>query len=204
MNLSKIIDDTFKAKLIKNINSIGIPTINIECILIEGSALYLKKANDIDFKVILKRYMPKAETIKQFTINGFKVECCYYTFKDWARVTNYKNNAQYISESSDMICIYGDDSNFRRFDIVNDKNLQKYVIDIYDRNFFNYDKKNKKSFLLEDKRLWNFLLFAFKVQNGSNDLTHEQLSILQDAHDLKIDKETYRPLFNEIKSQLNY
>lgn len=202
MNLNKIITDKFKELLIKNLNSIGIPTSNIECILVEGSALYLKKASDIDFKVILKRYNPKAETIKIFNINGFKVECCYYTFKDWSRVINYKKNAQYIVESADMICIYGDDSKFTRFDVINDNELQKYIINVYDHCLFNYEENNKNGYKMKAKRLWNFLLFAFKIQNKSNTLTVDQLSVLQQAHDLVIDKEEYRPLFNELKVQL--
>lgn len=198
MNIDQVITPGFKEELINNINAIGIPTSNIECILLEGSALYLKQPNDLDFKVILKRYMPKAETMRSFDICNHKVECCYYTFNDWANVYKYKKDAQYITESSDMICIYGDDSKFVRHDVVNNKELQKYVLNVFDKNFFNYKEENKNSYKMDDKRLWNFLLFAFKVKNKSNNLTAEQLIKLQMAHDLKIGKESHRLLFNEL------
>lgn len=201
MKMNDVITPTFKERLLQNINEIGIPIASIECILLEGSALYMKRPHDLDFKVILKRYYNKAETIKRFRINGYKVECVYYTFKDWANVTKYKTNAQYIVESKDMICIYGDDSKFVRYDIVSDKELQKYVITIYDKNFFNYED-NKKTYKMEDKRLWNFLLFAFKLQNNAQNLSEEQTLLLQKAHDLELTRDDYIPLFNELKERI--
>lgn len=198
MDLKELKKNEFIEELLSNLNSIGISTYNVQCILAEGSALYLDNPNDIDLKIIVKRYNDKAETLKIFTIQNYKVECCYYTFRDWASVMSYRK-AYFIVESPDMICIYGDDSDFKRFDPVNDSNVKKYIVDIYNDCFFNYSKKKKGSFELNPKRLWNFLLFAYKVLNKSNTLSKEQLATVQKAHDLELDKEEFRELFNEIK-----
>ena len=157
MDLNKIIKEDFINDLLANLNNIGIPIYNVECILVEGSALYLTNANDIDLKVMLKRYNNKAEMMKSFSISNYKVDCTYYTFNDWSRVLEYKKDAQYIVESPDMVCIYGNDEKFLRFDPVNDKAIQKFVIEIYDKYFFNYKKENKQTYKMDDKRLWNFL-----------------------------------------------
>ncbi len=201
MKINDVITQSFKKQLIENLNKIGITTSSIECILLEGSALYLQQPNDIDFKVILKRYFNKAEMRRCFFINGYTVECVYYTFDDWANVTKYKSNAQYIVESKDMICIYGNDSKFFRYDVVTNKELQSYIINVYDKLFFNY-KENDKTNKMSDKRLWNFLLFAFKLQNNDDNLSDEQLELLQKAHDLELNKEDYLPLFNELKERI--
>lgn len=202
MKYTEIINEPFIEKLLVNISKIGITKYNIKCILLEGSAIYLDSFNDLDFKVIVKYYAPKAETLFNFEIDGYKVECCYYTSTDWKKVNQNRKDAQYIVEAPDMIKIYGNDDDFYRHDIVTDKNLQKYILDVYDKHLFNYNKKNKDTYLFKDKRLWNFLLFAFKIQNNSNELTKEQLNILQKAHDLELDKEDYRPLFNQIKESV--
>ncbi|MBQ4060412.1 MAG: hypothetical protein IJD46_00140, partial [Bacilli bacterium] len=168
----------------------------------EGSSLYLETENDIDFKVIVKRYNPKAQVLKAFNIQGYRVECCYYTFKDWANIMNYKK-AYYLDQCPDMICIYGDDSNFVRFDPVNDKEVRKYLVKIYDEHLFNYNENKKGSYEFKPKRLWNFLLFAYKLTNKSNTLTASQVATMQKAHDLELDKEEFRPLFNQIKGSVN-
>ena len=203
MKIDQVINESFINEILKHINGIGIATYNIECILVEGSFLYLENAYDIDLKVIVKRYNDKAEMIRSFNISNYKVDCTYYTVRDWNKVMSFKKDAQYIVESPDMVCIYGDDKSFKRFDPVNDKEVQRFVLNVYDKNFFNYDKKNKDTFLMKDKRLWNFLLFAFKVKNKSNELTDTQLELLQKAHDLELKKDDYRPLFNEIKEIVN-
>lgn len=203
MKLDQVINESFINEILKHINGIGISTYNIECILIEGSSLYLENANDIDLKVIVKRYNDKAEMIRSFSISNYKVDCTYYTVRDWNKVMDFKKDAQYIVESPDMICIYGDDKNFKRFDPINDKEVQRFVLNVYDKNFFNFDEKNKNTFLMKDKRLWNFLLFAYKVKNKSNTLTALQIETMQRAHDLELNKEDYRPLFNEIKEIIN-
>lgn len=202
MNYKEIITQEFIDKLIINLNSIGITTYNIECIFLEGSSLYLEKVNDIDFKVIIKKYVDKAETLKTFIIDGNKVECCYYTFKDWSNVLKYKK-AYFITECPEMICVYGDDTKFIRYDPINDKEVKKYLIKIYDEHFFNYDKNKKGSYEFKPKRLWNFLLFSYKYLNKSNTLTSEQIKTLQKAHDLELDKEDFRALFNQMKEQIN-
>jgi len=202
MDLSKIITKEFVEELISNLNKIGITTYNIECILAEGSSLYLETENDIDFKVIVKRYNPKAQVLKAFNIQGYRVECCYYTFKDWANIMNYKK-AYYLDQCPDMICIYGNDSKFVRFDPVNDKEVRKYLVKIYDEHLFNYDENKKGSYEFKPKRLWNFLLFAYKLTNKSNTLTASQVATMQKAHDLELDKEEFRPLFNQIKGSVN-
>lgn len=203
MELDRLVNESFVNELLNCINSVGIATYNIECILVEGSSLYLKKVNDIDLKVIVKRYNNKAEMIRSFNISNHKIDCTYYTLRDWEKVMEFKKDAQYIVESPEMICIYGNDENFKRFDPVNDKEVQRFVLSVYDKNFFNYDKKNKTAFLMKDKRLWNFLLFAFKVKNKSNNINSFQLELLQKAHDLELKKEDYLPLFNEIKEIVN-
>lgn len=203
MDLKKIITKEFVEELISNLNKIGITTYNIECILAEGSAIYLDSFNDIDFKVIVKRYNNKAEISQTFEIQGHKVECCYYTFKDWNRIFEYRTNAHYIAESPDMICVYGDDSRFTRYDVINNKDLQKYVLNVYDKGLFNYDENQKKIRRMSNKRLWNFLLFAYKLTNKSNTLTASQVATMQKAHDLELDKEEFRPLFNQIKGSVN-
>lgn len=202
MDLNKIVTKEFVEELISNLNKIGITTYNIECILAEGSSLYLDNVNDLDFKVIIKRHNDKAETIRTFNVLGYKVECCYYTYKDWANVMKYKK-AYFITESPDMICVYGDDARFFRYDPVNDKEAQKYLVKIYDEHLFNYDENKKGSYEFKPKRLWNFLLFAYKLTNKSNTLTASQVATMQKAHDLELDKEEFRPLFNQIKGSVN-
>ena len=197
-NYKDIITESFVAKLLKELNGIGITTYNIDCIMLEGSSLYLNNFNDLDFKIIVKRYFPKAETLKCFEIDGYKVECCYYTNQDWSKVMNYKKDAHYIMESPDMICVYGDDSNFYRYDTSN-KSIQRYVLNIFDKYFFNYDAKRKGTYQMKDKRLWNFLLFAFKVKNESNALSSAQIEKMQKAHDGDLTKADCKYLFDELK-----
>lgn len=199
MKYREIINDSFIEKLLIKINKIGITKYNIKCILLEGSALYLDSFNDLDFKVIVKYYAPKAETLFNFNIDGYTVECCYYTSTDWKKVHQNRKDAQYIAEAPDMITIYGHDDDFYRHDIVTDKNLQKYILDVYDKHLFNYNKKNKETYLFKDKRLWNFLLFAYKVKNNSHTLSNKQLANLQLAHDGLLTKEEFRSLFDELK-----
>ena len=83
------------------------------------------------------------------------------------------------------------------------KDLQKYVINVYDKGLFNYDENQKKIRRMTNKRLWNFLLFAYKLTNKSNTLTASQIATMQKAHDLELDKEEFRPLFNQIKGSVN-
>jgi len=182
--------------LIKKLNEIGISPYNIICILQEGSSLYITNPNDIDYKVIVKKLNPVTDIEKDFLINGKTVQCVYYTEKEWNNVM-LDHIAYFITESVDMKCVYGDDSNFKRYDVVNDINVQKYVLGIYENHFFKDSDK-----YLGDKRLWNFLVFAFKVINRSHKLTKEQLNLVQKAHDLKLNKEDYIPLLEKLKEEI--
>lgn len=182
--------------LIKCLNKIGISPYNIICILQEGSSLYVKHPNDIDYKVIVKKLNPVADIEQDFIIGGKKVECVYYTLKEWENVM-LEHNAYFITECKDMKCVYGDDSKFKRYDVVNDINVQKYVLGIYDKYFF-----KDSDMYLGDKRLWNFLVFAYKVLNKTDKLTEEQLNLVNKAHDLKLNKDDFRPLFEKLKEEI--
>lgn len=184
--------------LIEELEKRGVRKNTIECILQEGSSLYLTNPNDLDFKVIVSHYNPKAETHKPIIIEGKKIECCFYTFKDWERVTSYKK-AYFIVESQDMKCVYGNDSKFKRYNVLEDIELQKYVVEIYDKNLFNPKGKIKP---FEKKRLWNFLLFASRVKNNSQRLTAEQIDMMQKAHDLQVEVAEVRPMFDSLKNSI--
>ena len=71
--------------------------------------------------------------------------------------------------------------------------------DIFDKYFFNYDAKRKGTYQMKDKRLWNFLLFAFKVKNESNALSSAQIEKMQTAHDGDLTKADCKYLFDELK-----
>lgn len=192
----------FINKLLDELERRGIRRNTIECILQEGSSLYLENPNDLDFKVIVSYYNPKAETFSPIVIDGTAVECCFYTPRDWNRVCDYKK-AYFIVECPDMKCVYGDDSNFKRYDVLHDKNLQKYIINIYDKFLFNVDPNNKKIQPFKKKRLWNFLLFAYRIKNNSLEVTSTQLNTIQNAHDQKVEVESYQVLFEDIKRIVN-
>lgn len=200
-----MINQEFISELLSSLKSIGYGTDNIECVLQEGSSLYLKDYGDIDFKVIVKNRNPNADTNRQFDIQGKIVECVFYTLRDWNEIPNYKKMLYFITESPDMKLIYGSDKNFVRHDVVKDKSLALKVLENYDRCFFNYVEDNKKFGFMQmpDKRLWNFLLFYFKVENNSHRLTPKQLKILQKAHDLKYSKTMFKEYFYKMKGE-NY
>ena len=69
-----MINQEFISELLSSLKSIGYGTDNIECVLQEGSSLYLKDYGDIDFKVIVKNRNPNADTNRQFDIQGKIVE----------------------------------------------------------------------------------------------------------------------------------
>lgn len=198
------ITNEFITELISNLESIGYSTNNIECILQEGSSLYLKNYDDMDFKVIVRHINPQAEIEKRFDIQGQTVECVFYTLREWNEVENFKNMIYFIAESPDMKLIYGSDRNFVRHDIVKDNNLAKKVLINYDKCLFNWNEDYKKQgyWQMEEKRLWNFLLFYFKRENGSHKLTPKQLKILQKAHDLKYSKTMFKDYFNKLKGEI--
>lgn len=199
MLLRETINSTFVSKLKKELASIGIVELNIQCMLLGGSALYLENANDIDVKVIVRKYNPKAETARNFSINGKKVDCNFYTFKDWGNVCNYKK-AYFIVESPDMVCLCGDDSEFCRHDVTKEPTKAKHVLEVYDKSLFNWSKEGSKGYpKMDGKRLWNFLLFYYKMKNGSNAIDEVQLAEIAKAHDGKKKADDCRPLFEELK-----
>lgn len=192
------IDRTFIALLVLELERNGISPFNIECILQYGSSTYVRKPDDYDFKVIVKKHSEHTHNLLDTTILDIKVQCVFYSLKDWNNILNERAQCV-VAESTEMICVYGDDSNFKRYNIVEDKDAQKYVLSIYDEFFFNCKDQD---FYLGDKRLWNFLVFAFKLKNKSNLLTKHQLSLINKAHDLKLNKEKFRPLFNSLKEEI--
>jgi len=199
-----MINQEFISELLSSLKSIGYGTDNIECVLQEGSSLYLKDYGDIDFKVIVKNRNPNADTNRQFDIQGKIVECVFYTLRDWNEIPNYMKMLYFITESPDMKLIYGSDKNFVRHDIVKDKELARRVLDNYDKCFWNYQESYKiyGYYPMEEKRLWNFLLFYFKCENKSHKLTQKQLKILQKAHDLKYSKTMFKDYFNKLKGEI--
>lgn len=194
----------FVSQLLSNLDSIGYSINNIECILQEGSSLYLKNCGDIDFKVIVKHINPSADAGRQFIINGQTVECVFYTLRDWNEVATFKKMCYFITESPDMKVIYGSDRDFIRHDIVKDNELAKKVLDNYDKCFYNFKEEYVKQgyYQMEEKRLWNFLLFYFKRENKSHKITQKQLKILQKAHDLKYSKTMFKDYFNKLKGEI--
>ena len=200
----KNIDNMFTSELLSNLSAIGYPLNSIICVLQEGSSLYLKDYGDLDFKVIVRSKNENADISRQFDIDGHVVECVFYTLKEWNDIVKYKKMVYFVTESPDMKVLYGSDRNFVRHDVVKDKFVAKRVLENYDRCFFNYVEENKKYgwYPMEDKRLWNFLLFYFKRENKTHKLTQKQLKILQKAHDLKYQKTMFKDYFNKLKGEI--
>lgn len=199
MNLQEFKKATFINKLLEKIEGVGVPRNNIETIFIVGSALYLTKPSDLDLKVIVKRYYVKAEVGRDFVINGQKVQCHYYTKKDWANIKKYKKDAQYIAEAHDMEVIYGSDVEVLRHDVLTNKENQAYLIDIWGKHFFEHDPEGKLH-KFDKKRLWNFLLFANKVIGQTHEITNPQKLQMDQAHEGLLDVETIRPIYNSLKA----
>lgn len=199
MNLQEIKTPKFTGKVLAKISGIGIPQNNIEAIFVVGSGLYLDSPADIDLKVIVRRYYVKAEVGRDFLIDGKKVQCHYYTKKDWANIKKYKKDAQYIAEASDMALIYGNDIGVVRHDVLTDKENQKFLIEIWGKHLFEHDE-NSKYYKFAEKRLWNFLLFYNKVINQTNELTAEQLDEMTQAHNGSITIEMLRPKYEQLKA----
>lgn len=205
-NIGEVVDGQFVDELLENLKSIGVPLPSIQAILIEGSALYLDHPNGIDFKVIVEYCNPKAEVGRSFNIKGYKVECTHYTLEEWNSVDSSTQIFYYVTESPDMILVYGNDEGLKRFDVVRDRDLARKVLAFYDKYLFNAPQESvrgrggEEAVRIPKKRLWNFLLFAYKIINGSHALTSEQLQAVQDAHDLKSTVEEYRNLFDRLQA----
>lgn len=198
-----IISDNFISDLFLQIeHEHNIPRDDIECILLCGSALYFENPHDIDFKVILKNTNNVSQkTLSKLNVQNYTVDCLYYTPASWKSVTKTHYPCQFITESPDLLCIYGSDKKFYRFDILKSKSLKKYIATIWDKYFFNI-RNAKTDNLFTDKRLWNFLLFAYKILNNSHILTEQQKIQLQKAHDGELIKETFIPTYNEVVSKI--
>ncbi len=198
------VNSWFVSDLLFELKDIGYTTDNIICILQEGSSLYLKDYGDIDFKVIVKYRVPNAPEDRIFEINDQRVECTFYTQKEWRDIPNYSKMIYFITESPDMPCVYGFDKGFARHDIIKDKQLASKVLDNYDKCLFNFREDYKKYgyYQMPEKRLWNFLLFYFKWENKSHQLTPKQLKILQKAHNLKYPKTMFKDYFNKLKGEI--
>lgn len=198
------VTNNFVSDLLYCLDDIGYPASEIVCILQEGSSLYLKDCGDIDFKVVVKNKNSYADILKEFDIEDKRVDCVFYSLKEWNEITKYKKMLYFITESPDMLLVYGTDKDFVRHDIVKDKELARRVLDNYDKCFWNYQESYKiyGYYPMEEKRLWNFLLFYFKCENKSHKLTQKQLKILQKAHDLKYSKTMFKDYFNKLKGEI--
>lgn len=198
------VTNNFVSDLLYCLDDIGYPASEIVCILQEGSSLYLKNCGDIDFKVVVKNKDSHADILKEFDIEDERVDCVFYSLKEWNEIAKYKKMLYFITESPDMLLIYGTDKDFVRHDIVKDKELARRVLDNYDKCFWNYQESYKiyGYYPMEEKRLWNFLLFYFKCENKSHKLTQKQLKILQKAHDLKYSKTMFKDYFNKLKGEI--
>jgi len=198
MNSRKLLTNEFVEDLLKELQKAGVIKFNIVCILHYGSSLYVKNYDDFDFKVIIKRRTPHTNNTIETRVLGSKVHIVFYTLSEWNNILNERDQCV-VSECNEMTCVYGDDSEFTRYDVVHDKEVQKYVLNLFDENFFNC---TKDEFYLGDKRLWNFLLFAFKVRNKSNKLKWYQRHLINKAHDLKLNKENFRPMFERLQEEI--
>ncbi len=207
-NIGETVDAQFVETLLDEMRRIGVERKFVRAIFIEGSALYLEHPNDIDFKIIVDWHNPKAETGKAFRIKGNGVECTYYTLEEWNRVDQSRRIFYYVTESPDMILVYGTDEGFKRYDVVKDRALARKVFGFYDKCLFNAPPKGRlhgredEGIRMPQKRLWNFLLFAYKIMNGSHRLTEEQMREVQAAHDLKVSIEDYRTLFESLQTKM--
>ncbi len=204
-SIGEVVDGRFVEALLDEMQKIGVERKSVHAIFIEGSALYLEHPNDIDFKIIVGWYNPKAEIGKPFRVMDCSVECTYYTLEEWNRVDQSRRIFYYVTESPDMILVYGTDEGFKRFDVIEDRDLAKKVLGFYDKYLFNAPPERMRArggeeeYRMPQKRLWNFLLFAYKIMNGSHELSREQMRAVQDAHDLKASIEDYRTLFEELR-----
>ena len=197
------VNKTFVRKLLKNLAEIGIKKTDIICILQGGSSLYLSNCKDIDLKVIVKYRNPHVQESRSFDINGYEVDCIYYTLNEWSNI-KYRETIYFVTESPDLVTVYGDDKDFVRHDILKDKELARRILENYDRSLFHYKNENLLYGYSEmpSKRIWNFLMFAYKLKNKSHRLTKKQLKEIQQVHDSEVNVGQYEPLFNEISEIL--
>lgn len=168
---------------------------DIICVLQVGSSLYLKDFGDYDFVVLIKEHRPEAVENISRTFEGRELDLIHFTPREWKNVMKHKR-AYYLTQCVDAKCIYGDDKDFIRYDVVKDKEVRKYVLDMYDICLFGDNPS------MNDKRLWNFLNFYYKCKNNEHKLKKWQLNEMQKAHDLKISKEDCLALLKELKGEI--
>jgi len=190
--------NNFKTNLFKELEKFGVSKYNISYVLLYGSSLYVKHYDDYDFKIIVKRRTEHTKNTIETEVCGTKVHFVFYTIEEWNDLLNERDQCV-VAECNEMICIYGEKNKLKMYDCINDKEVQEYLITLYDEMLFNCENND---FYLGDKRLWNFLLFAFKFKNKSNHISWYQRLLINRAHDLKLDKEKFRPLFISIKEEL--
>lgn len=195
-----------KTKLLKVLDLLGYKRNNIICIYQEGSSLYVKNPHDIDYKVIVHHYNPKAKHHLDFDIYNKRSQATIYTLYDWNNIYKYKKDCLFIAKGMDMKKIYGNDSELTRYDIITNKKFAKLVIEAYDKCLFNYVSANSIYGypMMNERRLYDFLVFAYKIKNNSQKLTRKQLKEINMVHDMENPNiEEYRPLFNEISALLH-
>ena len=188
----------FVPELIKEIQKCGISRFNIKCVWHYGSSLYVKHYDDYDFKVIVKNRTEHTRNTIETKVLGSKCHIVFYTQSEWNDIMNERDQCV-VTECNEMECIYGSEEGLIKYDVIHDEEVKRYVLILFDENFFNCTNQD---FYLGDKRLWNFLLYAFKVKNKSNRLSWYQRHLINKAHDLKIDKEKFRPLFERLKEEI--
>ena len=186
--------------ILKELKKKGVTKDNIICIFREGSSIYLDHYNDLDFKVVVKEMPDGNGAYFPTTIKGQNVEFVYVTVPMWNNIMN-RQAAYFLAECLDYELIYGDDSGFKRYDVFNDKKVQKYLVDIYDRYLFNF-KDDGIAFPFSEKRIWNFLLFYFYWINERNVLSDKQREELQKAHDGVTNIDKYRSQFEFMKGEI--
>ena len=194
-----------KTKLLKVLDRLGYKRNNIICIYLEGSSLYCKNPHDIDYKVIVNHYNPKVKHHLDFDIDNQRSQATIYTLYDWNNIYKYKKDCLFITKGRDMKKVYGDESQLIKYDIIANKNFAKLVIEAYDKCLFNYVSTNSIYGypMMNERRLYDFLVFAYKIKNNSQKLTRKQLKEINMVHDMENPNiEEYRPLFNEISALL--
>lgn len=169
-----------------------IPKETVIAIYQTGSSLYFKDCGDVDIRVIATKRVPLPN---QAYIDGKYCDIIVRTPEDWNHASEEKYESYFLAQCPDEILLYGSESKVKKYDPLTDKQVQSSILKFYEKKLFNDS-------LTKPKKLWNFLLLAFKLQNNSNKLTEYQLKEMNKARKGLISAEKYRPLFDELKKQI--
>lgn len=151
---------TFKEKLTKAIGEQK----GVIAIYQIGSSLYLDNFHDIDLAIISENNTPIY--IQPFEHNKHRVNC-----RVVSRELLESGRDLFVAELYDIKCIYGDDV-IKRFDFLEHEDIWA-------------EKKAKFERIIkfEPKRNWNYLIFKFKTENKTHELSEEQIEQIRKAHD---------------------